>query len=314
MLLATSKTVSVVDHEERKIKIQEGGSGEKKLREKMVVEGEDDSWTLDCLRRRLLAERNSSKTAKEEAEHMGRKLIELEKQLKLEIETRDRAEKTLKLATKKLESLKLSAVVCQLSSLAREGSSSSSTCSSGLQESDERNSAQMEEKGKHQMEEKIRKVTGSLISEEARIENSATVAANAVNEVPCNEHSSSSVDSANFHNNEDDSQEAISRFEGSFRSIESATGANRESSVDGEEVEPARYQMENADDTLAIVPEENPLAIVPANMWPESKDYAPSINDSVHDVLLALQHAKEQLQSSMRIGGVHSQSFGMCGG
>lgn len=40
----------------------------------VTVEGDDDSWTVDCLRRRLVAERVSSRVAKEDAELMGRKV------------------------------------------------------------------------------------------------------------------------------------------------------------------------------------------------------------------------------------------------
>ncbi|XWS59751.1 hypothetical protein CRYUN_Cryun08bG0148200 [Craigia yunnanensis] len=69
------------------------------------MEGDDGLRTVECLRGRLLAERQSSKTAKEDAELIGNKLIELENKLKEETKLRNKAEKRLKLLRKKLESL-----------------------------------------------------------------------------------------------------------------------------------------------------------------------------------------------------------------
>ncbi|KAL3536332.1 hypothetical protein ACH5RR_004793 [Cinchona calisaya] len=71
------------------------------------MEGEEVLRTLECLRGRLLAERASSRNAKQEAELMGTKLIELEARLKEEIKSRNRAEKRLKYLMKKLESLEI---------------------------------------------------------------------------------------------------------------------------------------------------------------------------------------------------------------
>ncbi|KAK8280517.1 hypothetical protein V6Z12_D09G180700 [Gossypium hirsutum] len=71
------------------------------------MERDEGLRTLECLRGRLLAERQASKTAKEDAELMGNKVIELEKKLKEETKVINKAEKRLKLLSKKLESLKL---------------------------------------------------------------------------------------------------------------------------------------------------------------------------------------------------------------
>lgn len=59
----------------------------------------------------------------------------------------------------------------------------------------------------------------------------------------------------------------------------------------GEEVKQKQDQMEYAD---------NALAIVPVNMWPESKNKESQINN-ITDVLIALRRAKEHLQSSIGI-------------
>ncbi|MBA0731087.1 hypothetical protein Golax_020404 [Gossypium laxum] len=61
------------------------------------MERDEGLRTLKCLRGRLLAERQASKTAKEDAELMGNKVIELEKKLKEETKVMNKAEKRLKL-------------------------------------------------------------------------------------------------------------------------------------------------------------------------------------------------------------------------
>ncbi|KAG6401493.1 hypothetical protein SASPL_138350 [Salvia splendens] len=72
------------------------------------MEGEDSVRTVDCLRGRLLAERAASKNAKEEELQLENKLMELEKLLKQEAKSRNKAEKKLKFLMKKLESVKSS--------------------------------------------------------------------------------------------------------------------------------------------------------------------------------------------------------------
>ncbi|RXI01359.1 hypothetical protein DVH24_001593 [Malus domestica] len=72
------------------------------------MEGDGGLRTLECLRGRLLAERQASRVAKEDAELIGKKLVELQKQLKEEIKLKEKAEKKLKYLKKKLESLNIS--------------------------------------------------------------------------------------------------------------------------------------------------------------------------------------------------------------
>ncbi|TQD96372.1 hypothetical protein C1H46_018006 [Malus baccata] len=69
------------------------------------MEGDGGLRTLECLRGRLLAERQASRVAKEDAELIGKKLVELQKQLKEEIKLKEKAEKKLNCLKKKLESL-----------------------------------------------------------------------------------------------------------------------------------------------------------------------------------------------------------------
>ncbi|KAF8045053.1 hypothetical protein N665_5681s0002 [Sinapis alba] len=73
---------------------------------KMDEEEKEGLRTVECLRGRLLAERQVSRSAKEEAELITKKLEELEKHLKEEIRLREKAEKRLKFLMKKLESVK----------------------------------------------------------------------------------------------------------------------------------------------------------------------------------------------------------------
>ncbi|KAK6943738.1 hypothetical protein RJ641_024840 [Dillenia turbinata] len=80
------------------------GNMDKKWSE-MDVEGDDAFRTVECLRGRLLAERVASRVAKQDAELMGNKLIELEKLLTEEIKYQSKAEKKLKWAMEKLKSL-----------------------------------------------------------------------------------------------------------------------------------------------------------------------------------------------------------------
>ncbi|PWZ57465.1 hypothetical protein Zm00014a_030298 [Zea mays] len=63
--------------------------------------------TVECLRGRLLAERVASKAAKEDADQLTKRLDELEKKLAGEVRVRNRAERRLRRAIKKLESLKI---------------------------------------------------------------------------------------------------------------------------------------------------------------------------------------------------------------
>ncbi|XP_010253441.1 PREDICTED: uncharacterized protein LOC104594710 [Nelumbo nucifera] len=117
-------------------KMLNAGSADGIWREKMM-KGDNGLKTIECLRGRLLAERVASRVAREEAELMGNKLIELERRIRAEIRSRNRAERKLKLLTKKLESLKLPHVLDWSSSSEKsEDSRSSSTTSSGRKDPD----------------------------------------------------------------------------------------------------------------------------------------------------------------------------------
>ncbi|XP_051132325.1 uncharacterized protein LOC127252251 [Andrographis paniculata] len=93
------------------------------------MEGEDTERTVNCLRGRLLAERTASRKARDEAEQLGNKLMELENLLKEESKSRNRAEKKLKLLIKKLASMSISYLMdsTDISSVSSSSTASSST-------------------------------------------------------------------------------------------------------------------------------------------------------------------------------------------
>ncbi|KAF6142494.1 hypothetical protein GIB67_039458 [Kingdonia uniflora] len=76
----------------------------------IMAEEENGLWRVECLRGRLYAERLALKAANKNTDLMEKKLIEIEKELWLKIKQKNKAEKSLKLLTEKLESLKLPTV------------------------------------------------------------------------------------------------------------------------------------------------------------------------------------------------------------
>nr|KYP70825.1 hypothetical protein KK1_010063 [Cajanus cajan] len=99
--------------------------------------------TLECLRGRLLAERQASRVAKEQAESMGNKFVELENKLKEEIKLREKAEKKLKALKKKLECFNVSS---PSSGQSHSSGKCESSCGSSLCSTASRDSAANETK------------------------------------------------------------------------------------------------------------------------------------------------------------------------
>ncbi|KAM0841748.1 hypothetical protein ACQ4PT_036709 [Festuca glaucescens] len=92
--------------------------------------------TVECLRGRLQAERVASKAAKEEADQLATRLDELEKQLAEEVKVRNKAERRLRRAIKRLESLKILDVQLSPSETSIGSLSSNSTGCSGQEPPD----------------------------------------------------------------------------------------------------------------------------------------------------------------------------------
>ncbi|KAI6698172.1 hypothetical protein NL676_018291 [Syzygium grande] len=81
---------------------------ESSLSVKEIREKEEGLRTMECLRGRLLAERQASRFAGEQAQLMANRLVELENQLREETKLRTKTEKKLKFLKKKLETLLIS--------------------------------------------------------------------------------------------------------------------------------------------------------------------------------------------------------------
>ncbi|KAJ8503788.1 hypothetical protein OPV22_004674 [Ensete ventricosum] len=236
---------------------------------------DERSWTVACLRGRLLAERVASKAAKEEAEKLAKRLEELERKLDEEIKCRNRAEKRRKCAIKKLESLKVSDGRDQADIPSSSVSSSSPRCFLGHQRLDrDMCSSVTADLGHHGEDVKI---------------------------VPC----SPGDDALGRWPEESDHQlvylketwislgTAKSRHKG-CNPKEWATGALS----DDKQETPADDDAETEDNVLALVAVSRQLDLEAGRL---------EINDNVHGVLLALRNVKEQLLQSLvrRAGTFH---------
>ncbi|KAF3331679.1 hypothetical protein FCM35_KLT03085 [Carex littledalei] len=225
--------------------------------------------TVECLRGRLQSERVASKEAKEVTQVIGKKLDELEKRLSEEINSRNKAEKRLRHALKKLESLKIldlpdssGGSFSSYSSLATEGfddkrSSSVKTDNDSLQ------CSSFEE-----VKEEKNGLTGSE------------------NESWC------SIGSELSHVKDDNCGNPSIQ---NCRSEEEFHADMRQSSVSTTSVQEASQEQ-------VIKTEESKQAIVPANAVTSTKDCrneSEMKENNVHAVLLALRQVREQLKYSI---------------
>ncbi|XP_061964888.1 lisH domain-containing protein C1711.05-like [Populus nigra] len=267
------------------------GKEEKVWSESKKMEGRDSWRTLECLRGRLLAERQASKIAKEEAELMGNKLIELENKIREETKLRKKAEKKHKLLMKKLESLKISPTLEgseKSSSSDTSGfSSTSSTSTSGHKDPDE-------------SESKPQSIIQAL-SQDMKDNGSETTTSNqnACIVLDSIEESTGTQDTQNSnseHNLKDYSLDKSSH-ESMACSQDSKDDDQSSSSIEASVVEMetnAGIESDNedyVDDSLALVPMSLPAST--------KKNELKMVKRSVIEVLDALRHAREQIQSSM---------------
>lgn len=267
------------------------GKEEKGWSESQKMEGRDSWRTLECLRGRLLAERQASKIAKEEAELMGNKLIELENKLREETKLWKKAEKKHKLLMKKLGSLEISPALEgseKLSSSDNSGfSSTSSTSNSGHKDPEE-------------SESKPRSIIPAL-SQDSKDNGSETTTSNqnACTVLDSIEESSGTRDTqdSNSEHNLKDYPLDKSSHESMACSQDSKADDQSSSSVKAsvEEME-ANAGIESDNENYA----DNSLALVPMSLPASTKKSELKIvNRSVLEVLDALRHAREQIQSSM---------------
>ncbi|XP_075490760.1 uncharacterized protein LOC142529187 [Primulina tabacum] len=245
-----------------------GDNGDVKWSEKLMEE-EDILRTVDSLRGRLLAERMVSRNAKDEAEQLGNKLIQLETMLKQEAKSRDKAERKLRFLIKKLESKNLSYVSDESEQSILVDRSDISSVSSLASSS----AKEIQEKGENQESvEHFKSPKGSENMDKNGSNGQETEMES--DQIPMSAKVSEDLllNSAENSSNMDK------------QSIESSTdeGLNQENYQDSED---------NVDNSMALILIDTPQ---------KSQTIDPEVLDAtVKEVLDALRNAKEQLQSSM---------------
>lgn len=242
------------------------------------MEGDDGLRTLECLRGRLLAERQASRTAKEDAEIMGNKLIELKNKLKEETKLRNKAEKRLKSLRKKLESSEKSSAVSSVSS-----SSSSSTNNKDPEDS-------AASKSQISIPEEITKNVGENASD------SDTTTSMKSLEISFSEETSSSprTTTSTKSDAKDSSHEKSSGKSSSSLddpSSSSLKASTMEIGMNGRNVNDEEEE-DHVDNSLALVP----LKLPETKLGPEQIKI---VSKSIGEVLDTLRHARERIQSSM---------------
>ncbi|CAL5207172.1 unnamed protein product [Lathyrus oleraceus] len=281
----------ISDHNQNHV-IDASAKVDHKCSKKMEVDEGLNLNTVACLRGRLLAERHASKVAKEQAESMGKKLVELEKLVKEEIRLRDKSERKLKLLRKKLESS--SSKSSKLSQLGHSDSSQKSENSCGLSSvsSNSKNSEANETRNC------VKALTENLVANHSvsGSENGSSCTKECDSQITDNssssnysEHGYSSLKNLSFEfenvkNDENNESKDLKNDEIRLSSL------STKSSVTENESDHA----DSFDNSLAIVP-------VTVNMTATSraKNNHKQVNENVFEALDALRVAKEKLQSSL---------------
>ncbi|MED6224546.1 hypothetical protein PIB30_085202 [Stylosanthes scabra] len=243
--------------------------------------------TVECLRGRLLAERHASRVAKEQAESMDKKLVELERMIKEEIKLRERAQSKLRFLKKKFETLNISSISmkshhhsdyysCENSS----GSSSSSSVTSISKHSSEA----VEKKDSHHHEKN-----------EDLPENNKVVYANNNNNVT-EEASAIIFQTQICSSTTKDSDSEISFCYSNSSSEDLKNDDSRVSSLS------SKSSVTEKDDDEKGNFIDNSMALVPVNVAAatlHAKTRLKPLNQSVLEALEALEQAKERIRSSM---------------
>ncbi|EOY07675.1 Uncharacterized protein TCM_022054 [Theobroma cacao] len=250
------------------------------------MEGDDGLRTVECLRGRLLAERQASRTAKEDAELMGNKLIELENKLKEETKLRNKAEKRLKLLKKKLESLKI------LPSLEEsEQSSSSENCAVSSVSSTSTSGAKDPEESASKSQNAVPEISKNV--EENASDTTTSIKSL---QIPFSEENATSPGTA--QSDSKDSSHKKSSGTSSSNPEDPKIGDTSSSSLKASTMEiDMKGRNENYEDDDYV---DNSMALVPLKL-PETK-LAPEIkivSKSIGEVLDTLRHARERIQNSM---------------
>ncbi|KAG5582944.1 hypothetical protein H5410_053571 [Solanum commersonii] len=228
------------------------------------MEKEDGLRTVECLRGRLIAERAASKKAKEDAELMGNKLIELETKLKEESKSRNKAEKKFKYFIKKLESMN----ICYISDESEHSSLfDKSEISSVTSTTTTSNSSKIISEQNSQFKDSI------------------------ISDFQDSQELISQENSINFDKNSKDDYNNSKELEFSNSDANSSKSLVHEEGENGEDE--SYFQEDNVNNSLALVPLD----------LPKPKSIDPIVLDAtVREVLDALRHAKEKLQTQMERG------------
>ncbi|POO02465.1 hypothetical protein TorRG33x02_014490 [Trema orientale] len=262
--------------------------------------GGNDGWrTVECLRGRLLAERQASKIAKEEAECMGNKLIELENMLKEEIKLRNKAEKKLKKLKMKLQTLNISSVLVESEQSSSSEKSEVSCRSSTITSSSTTCPNDSEEN------ESDCQLTNSVTSQESShnvsVSETSTAKKNHESTIVENPVGHSAVPSSfedlcdNPSQKYEDSNTHDTRYPPSQKSEDSNTHDNSSSDLRSSTAENEIDHEDYVDNSLALVPVSSPVAVAPKTI--ELKP----VHENVAEVLDSLRYIREKIQSSMEI-------------
>ncbi|KAK9291192.1 hypothetical protein L1049_009380 [Liquidambar formosana] len=259
------------------------------------MEGDDGLRTLECLRGRLQAERVASRVAKEDAELIGKKLIELENQLRVETKSKNRAEKKLKFLMKKLESLKITYVSEeseQSSSSENFGTSCiSSSSSAGNKDPEEQKpKTQITNTEKCDIEEVVKETNSPTMSQNL---NHGVSETSMTNQSHTSEETSSPPATSNSSTTPSRELESNRSCEDSKTDDHSSASSNSPMEVMGINGEKDNAGEDYGDNSLALV-------LVPESLQaPPRNGELKMVSGSVSDVLDALRHAREKLQSSL---------------
>ncbi|KAK6126120.1 hypothetical protein DH2020_040098 [Rehmannia glutinosa] len=256
------------------------------------MEGEDNVRTVDCLRGRLLAERLASRNANEEAEQLGNKLMDLETLLKQEAKSRNRAEKKLKSLMKKLESMNISHISDESEYSGSVGKSDISSLSSTTSSTTKENIFGNQENAKSEKG-----------SEKNLSENDSKNSLLSVSDYSsASEGSSSSGLDVNLP--EIEGQECKMGINGDDAHSENSShlGSNQSSKMD-EQSDISYHSVRsgvNKEDDEDDGRVDNSMALVTVDAPQKNQTVDPEVLDStVKEVLDALRHARERLQSSI---------------
>ncbi|MED6120920.1 hypothetical protein PIB30_025404 [Stylosanthes scabra] len=234
--------------------------------------------TVECLRGRLLAERQASRVAKEQAESMDKKLVELERIIKEEIKLRERAQRKLRFLKKKLETLNISSISMKSDHhsdyYSCENSCGSSSSASSVT-SISKNSSEVNGK-KEDLPENNNEVVHANNNNVTDEEASAIIFQTQI--CPSTTKDYDSEISFCYSNS---SSEGLKNDEGSLSSKSSVT--------EKDDDEKGNF----VDNSMALVPVNVAAATLHATTRPKL------VNQSIVEALEALENAKERIRSSM---------------